>query len=1013
MLFKIFILTCIVLIANTYAIQTVKIAVLDYKSKAETIQEWASTAAYLTKKLPQYNFEIIAMNYPEINNAVKDESVDFVVTNSGHYVYLESKNHLSRIATMITYRQGQWLDSFGGVIVTRSNNDSIKTIKDLEGKKIAAVNSESLGSYAAQMYELKNNNIHANDITIDFTGTPSSNTVKRVLEGKDDAGFVRTEVLEDMVHKGILDIKKIKIINGQKVENFPFLLSTNLYPQWPIARMPKTSYALTNKVIVALLSINTDPNMNGIKVAWTAPLDYSNIHKIFQALKLPPYDKVEHFTPRDIYSKYKLFFISVIITIFLIIGGRLREFYLRKKLESSNQKLKYESRKNEMMLRLSGDGIHILDMRGNIIQVSDMFCMMIGYSRDELLGMNLTLFEKEIPLHELLLQWQELTSQSQTLQTKHVRKDKTSYDAQINFAKITIEEENYIYCSARDITKQLLEEAQTRLAATVYETSSDAIIISDGDTNIISVNPAFLKFTGYSIAEIVNQPLHILYSGQQDANFYNSLWNAINSTGKWEGSIVDRKKDGSLFTKWLDVITIFDGDGNPYRRVSKFSDITDEKEVQKQIWYQANFDKLTDLPNRSMFMFRLEKRLQELKPESQKMALMYIDLDNFKEVNESLGHDKGDLLLQEAAFRIKKCTQSTNEVASRIGGDEFTIIYLHVEKLEDLEISAQCLLKELARPFIIDEKQIFVTASIGITIAPEDGLHADTLLKNADQAMYAAKNDGKNKYRYFTAIMQEKVTKRMQLIHEMRKAIDLKQFVLYYQPITELATGVINKAEALIRWKKEDGEMVSPADFIPLAEETGLILEIGEWVINEACAQVKIWREKYNPDFQVSINKSPMQFKSEKYASSLVLDAIERLSIPASSVVVEITEGLLMEQTGLVHQKLKSLEAHGVQLSLDDFGTGYSSLSYLKKFNIDFLKIDQSFVRNLETDENDRILCEAMVAMAHKLRIKVISEGVETMAQREYLNSIGCDFIQGYLVSRPIEATEFEKRFFL
>lgn len=707
-----------------------------------------------------------------------------------------------------------------------------------------------------------------------------------------------------------------------------------------------------------------------------------------------------------------------IITFFTLIGV-FREFYLRKKVEAvlndlsiSNEKLRYQSLKNELMLRLSGDGIHILDISGKVVQVSDTFCHMLGYEHDEMIGMSVNQWDSTIQVNDMPDQIKNLNENSEIIYTQHRKKDGTLYDAEVIVTKINIFKEQFVYCSARDITQQLITQAQTKLAAIVYENSSNAMAILNDEKEIISVNPAFEKLTGYVNNEIIGQKIDVLKSGQHDLQFYHNMWEDILSSGKWEGTIIDRKKDGSLFTKWLEIMTIYDDNLKPYRRISIFSEKTDEKEAQEQIWYQSNFDTLTDLPNRNMFMFRLEKRLLFSDFSDVKVALIYIDLDNFKEINDAMGHDKGDFLLQEAAKRIRECIAETS-ILSRIGGDEFTVILPRIVLLEDIERISQEILESLAQPFQIAQRIIHITASIGISIAPDDTIKADVLLKNAEQAMYAAKNDGHNRFRFFTASMHEKIVHKMNLIEEIREAIEQQEFVLYYQPIMDLNSGEVHKAEALIRWKKSDGSIVSPADFIPLAEETELIVDIGKWVIQEACQQVSKWHNSYDSSFQVSINKSPVQFTSNKYSSTLVIDILEEYKLSSNAVVIEITEGLLMQQIPLVKAKLFDMQKQGIALSLDDFGTGYSSLSYLKKFDIDYLKIDQSFVRNLEEEHDDRVLCEAIVAMAHKLNIKVIAEGVETEAQCEYLKSIQCDYIQGYLISRPIPAKEFEKRFFI
>jgi diguanylate cyclase (GGDEF)-like protein/PAS domain S-box-containing protein len=1016
---RFFLFIFIITLVDLGASENIKIGLLAFKFKEITKKEWAQTQNYLNQIIPDSHFEIIPMSYPELNQAVENEQVDFVITNSGHYVYLEAKNHISRIATMIKYKNNHWLNEFGGVILSRSDRDDIQTINELKNRKIAAVDVESLGGYAAQMYELYEKGLDKDNFKLLFTGMPHSNVVQKVLSGEADAGFVRTEVLESMLKKGTLKPDEFKIINQQNVKNFPFYLSTELYPEWPIARMQKTPYDLANKVVVAFLKMNAEIQAKEGDVRWTVPLEYRAIHTMLLALHMPPYDVAENFTLLDIYIKYKPWVIILGIITFFTLVGILREFYLRKKVEAvlndlstSNEKLKYQSLKNEMMLRLAGDGVHILDVEGKVVQVSNQFCHMLGYEHDEMIGMSVKQWDDGMYEIDVPAQIENLSQNSELFYVKHRRKDGTTYDAELIITKISIFKEDFVYCSTRDITQQLISQAQTKLAAIVYENSSSAITIVDIEKEIISVNPAFEKLTGYLQDEIIGQKIDILKSGQHEQQFYHDMWENILFEGTWEGTIIDRNKDGSLFTKWLEIMTIYDSDQKPYRRVCIFSDKTDEKYAQEQIWHQSNFDALTDLPNRNMFMFRLEKRLQLSGFSDVKVALIYIDLDNFKEINDSMGHDKGDFLLIETTKRLKECIDEDN-VLSRIGGDEFTVIMPRVILLEEIEIMSRKILESLSQPFQITERIIHITATIGISIAPDDTQKADILLKNAEQAMYAAKNDGRNRMRFFTASMHEKIVQKMNLIEEMRRAIQLEEFVLYYQPIMHLESGEVHKAEALIRWEKSDGSIVSPADFIPLAEETGLIVDIGQWVIQEACMQVSVWRSRYDADFQVSINKSPVQFKSNKYPSTLIMDIIDENKLSPEAIVVEITEGLLMQQTPLVEEKLLNIEKQGISLSLDDFGTGYSSLSYLKKFDIDFLKIDQSFVRNLEEDYDDRVLCEAIVAMAHKLNIKVIAEGVETEAQRDYLRSIQCDYIQGYLISRPIQAEEFEKRFFI
>ncbi|MGB3961991.1 MAG: diguanylate cyclase, partial [Sulfurimonas sp.] len=843
-----------------------------FRSKADTLLEWTPTIDYLSKVEPEHTFTIEALTYPEMNDAVKNGTIDFVITNSGHYVYLEKEYHISRIATMMHYKAGCWIDRFGGVIFTKAKRDDIESLDDIREKKIAAVDAESLGGYAAQMYELSHKAIDATSLRLRFTGMPHSKVVEEVLFGRTDVGFVRTDVLEDMVHSGKINLQDIKIIHQQKKKDFPYLLSTELYPEWPIAQMAHTSKDTSNEVVIALLSALPHSTVEEGDISWRAPMEYRDIHEMFQALRLPPYDKVENFTFIDVYHRYSAWIWIIIVLSFVILAGVIIEIALRRKLS-------IESQKNEAFLRLSGDGIHILDANGCIVQVSDIFCRMLGYTREEMIGKNVSEWDVHIVQEETSHQLKTQEYDNHVLQTKHKRRDGTLYDTQIIVNNIEIAKERWVYCSARDITEELYEQAQSALSALVYNYSSDAILIADMDGKIVSINPAFETLTGYVIADVFGMSTNILHSGEQSQEFYQEMWAAINTGGYWEGEISDRARNGDMFSKWLTIRTVYDKNNQPYRRIAIFSEISDHKEEKYKIWYQANFDMLTGLCNRSMFVFRLEQRLLDVERTGQMVALFFLDLDHFKEVNDTLGHDKGDILLKEAAKRISRSVRK-NDIVARLGGDEFTILLTKVDSTEDIQSIAQKILLELSSVFVIHTDSVFISASIGITASPEDGITSETLLKNADQAMYAAKSKGRNQYHFFTVSMQDSLQKRMLLIQDLRRAIEEEQFVVYYQPIVDAVSKKIYKAEALVRWIKPNGNIVSPADFIPIAEETGLITEIGNFVFRETSKLLSRWRSEFEPNFQISVNKSPVQFRREFIKGYDIIDLIQKYSLP-------------------------------------------------------------------------------------------------------------------------------------
>jgi diguanylate cyclase (GGDEF)-like protein/PAS domain S-box-containing protein len=546
-----------------------------------------------------------------------------------------------------------------------------------------------------------------------------------------------------------------------------------------------------------------------------------------------------------------------------------------------------------------------------------------------------------------------------------------------------------------------------KLSASVYENCSEGMMVTDIDNNIVAVNPAFTTISGYSLAEVRGQTPAWLGSDRQGSDFYESVWAALNEVGRWQGEVWERRKNGEEYVTWLTINTIHHDNGEPFQRVALFSDITEKKKSEELIWQQANFDPLTYLPNRRMFRDRLEQEVKKVRRSGLSLALFFIDLDRFKEVNDTVGHSGGDQLLQEAARRIAACVRETDTVA-RLGGDEFTVILTDLADIQCVNRIAETIIDSLAMPFVLDTETIYVTASMGITIYPNDAKEIDELIQNADQAMYVAKEAGKNRFSFFTPGMQVAAYKRLQLTKDLRIALSAGQLELYYQPIIHLPTGKVYKAEALLRWNHPELGWVSPAEFIPLAEESGLIHSIGDWVFRRAALEAQRWRRQYDADFQISINQSPSQFRMPATLDAW-LGYLQELHLPGNAVKVEITEGVLLDATANVTAQLLKFRDAGVQVAIDDFGTGYSSLSYLNKLDIDYLKIDQSFTRNLKTGSSDMALSEAIIVMAHKLGLRVIAEGVETEEQRQLLVQAGCDYAQGYLFSRPLPVSAFEQ----
>lgn len=557
----------------------------------------------------------------------------------------------------------------------------------------------------------------------------------------------------------------------------------------------------------------------------------------------------------------------------------------------------------------------------------------------------------------------------------------------------------------QEIAEHKAARAELILADTVYQSSAQGIVVSDPKNKIISVNPAYTQITGFGGDEVIGRKPGFNSAGYHDAEFYRQMWQAIEQEGLWSGEIWDRRKGGEAFPQWLTISSVRDENGDVSRYIGVFSDMTEQKRAQEQIHYQANYDELTRLPNRRLFHDRLQQEILKAQRDDAQVAVLFIDLDNFKEINDSLGHEQGDQLLRETAQRLRECVRETDTVA-RLGGDEFTVILPLVKTNSDVELIAQKIIQSLMLPFNLGQSVGYVSASIGITVYPLDGESSAVLLKNADQAMYEAKHLGKNRFSYFTRAMQQTAHLRMLLANEMREALQQQQFEMYFQPIHDLSSGRVVKAEALIRWHHPERGFVSPASFIPLAEEVGLITDIGEFAFASSANELHKWMKQLKVPLTISVNLSPRQIVAKTDFNGWV-EQLRVAGISTQSITLEITEGSLLDESLEVQHKLRSLREAGFHIAIDDFGTGYSSLSYLKKFDVDFLKVDQSFVRDLAVDANDRALVEAIIVMAHKLGIKVIAEGCETQEQLEVLQQAGCDMVQGYYYAKPIPSAEF------
>lgn len=556
----------------------------------------------------------------------------------------------------------------------------------------------------------------------------------------------------------------------------------------------------------------------------------------------------------------------------------------------------------------------------------------------------------------------------------------------------------------RDITERLKKEESLRLYGRIFENSGEGILVTDEHENIVAVNRAFVEITGFNADEVMGRTPRIFKSSRHDKHFFAEMWHEILENGQWQGEIWDRHKNGAIFPKWATISTVRDEKGRVTHYFSTFSDISERVAAEERIRQLAFYDALTGLPNRATLYNLLEQTLASARRNSTSGAIMFIDLDRFKYVNDTLGHSAGDELIRRVSTRFRTCLRASDVIA-RLGGDEFVVALIDIARPDDAAVVAQKIMAIFASPFLIEGREISISASIGISVFPADGASVEDLIKNADIAMYRAKDQGRSSFLFYSSDMNVRSLERLEMESSLRRALDRKELLLHYQPQVDIATGKIIGAEVLLRWKHPDLGMVSPAQFIPMAEETGLIVPIGQWVMEQAVMQNKAWLDAGIDVVKLAVNLSAQQFRANLVDE--VSSVIARHRLPNDLLELEITESMIMRNTNDVIDMLRALDFLGVPMSLDDFGTGYSSLSYLKRFPIKKLKIDQSFIRSIPRDADDIAITRAIIALSKSLGLKVIAEGVETRQQLDFLRCEGCDEIQGYLFSHPVSAVDF------
>lgn len=875
------------------------ISVLAFQTLAETEARWAPLADYLNQQLPGERFRVQAVHYDALEQVVDSGASDFILTQPSHYVYLSYRNQLSYpLVSLVNTEAGQDTAVFGGVVFTRSDASDIYQLADLKGRRVAVSSTSSLGGYQVQVAELVRQGVKVPEqVQLLVTGQPQQRVVEAVLRGEADAGFIRTGVLEYLQQQGLPGAGQLRVLEARIQPDFPHLVSTALYPEWPLVAMPHVDAQLMRQVASTLLSL---PHHGEVAQAmhiagFSFPQDYRVVDQLLQTLELPPFDTPRPLTLDEVYRQWQNM-------IFMLIAGvALALFYL--------------------------------------------FFWLIVRNRE---------------LERMQVQLQH---------------------------------------SARELNKLTL----------AVEQSSENIIITDVYGYIEYVNRSFSDNTGYAADDVEGKKLSVLRSGKTPPSVYKALWSQLSNGQVWQGEFINRRRDGSHYTAQAIIAPVREQNGKITHYLALEQDVTQLRQTEARLHHLAYFDALTGLPNRSLLTDRLRQMIVASERHSQVHALLLLNLDRFKTINDVRGTETGDALLRAVAVRISKLMRDSDSLA-RMNADEFAILLPDLEGRGEQTSRHALRVSErvhfaMMEPFLIQGESYALQVSTGITLFPEvDNESVEDVLRRADTALHQAKAAGGNQTLFFEAEMGAVAARNFKLEGELRQAIRQQQLRLYVQPQVD-SQQQLRGAEVLVRWQHPERGLILPGQFIPIAEASDLIVDLSEWVLTEACRALRQLQDEQR-SVRLAVNLSVRHFQRRQFVDWLKA-LIQETGIDPSDLTLEITESLFIDNLEDVVAKMRALDQLGIWFSIDDFGTGYSSLAYLASLPVHELKIDQSFTRRAPEDNKAAALVETILAVAERMQIAVVAEGVETQEQADFLNRQSQSIIsQGYFYGHPQPVSE-------
>ena len=983
------------------------------RPKALVEASWQPFVDYLNQHLYGVEVRLHALDDAGLQRALAAGEIDLLLTNPVHFIELRASNPLSgAIATVVADAGGQALSEFGGVILVRAGDASLKTLADLRGRRVGTTHANFLATYPAQALEMKAAGIDPGSLRMFTLQQTQDSVVEAVLDGRVDAGFVRTGLFEALVAEG-RDLSGLRVLHPLQHPGFPLRSSTRLYPEWPLVALRQADPALMRKVAALALGLETaDPAARAAGIhGFTIPADYARVEEMLRELRLPPFDATPPFTWNDVWARYhETIFVLGLATLAIVLLVRLAQRNLAlSQANAAARRLAAEIELDRHHLRNVIEATQAGSWEWNLEtgewKMDARWAAMLGLAAADCDGEGRACWRKRVHPADLPEAERELD--------RHIRGETAFYEHDL---RLRHRDGRWIWVYHRalavrrdadgrallltgaqiDIDRRKENEERLRLAASVFSSSYEAILITDVDNRIVDVNPAFCRITGYSREESLGRDPGMLASGRQGREFYRAMWQAIEEHDHWQGELWNRRKDGSEFAEVLSISRVRDARGRVIHHLAMFSDISRLKKHEEELNRIAYFDPLTGAPNRRLLDDRLRQAIAHSRRTGKPLAVCVIDLDGFKPVNDQLGHEAGDQVLIGIVDRLGAILRASDTVA-RLGGDEFVLLLEDIEGERVLER----VLEAIRTPIALASQQVCVSASIGVTLFPEDDADPDTLLRHADQAMYRAKQRGRNCIQFFDASVEEQQRVRKERLERLDQALRRQEFVLHFQPQVDMADGRPLGMEALLRWQHPERGLLAPGEFLPDLEGTELETRLGQWVVDHALGALERCRAA-GLDIGVSVNVGPGPLMQAGFVAS-VRSALERHpDIPPERLELEILESTALDDMVLAMDVLEACHRLGVRIALDDFGTGYASLRHFRQLPFDRLKIDRSFVLDMLEDGEARAIVGAVVQLARTFGREVIAEGVETPAHAAALLALGCRLGQGFGIARPM-----------